>query len=26
VASAKAITGVYKREVGMTDAVARVRE
>jgi methylmalonyl-CoA mutase len=26
VASVKAITGVYKREVGMTDAVARVRE
>jgi methylmalonyl-CoA mutase len=26
VASAKAITGVYKREVGMTDAVARMRE
>jgi len=25
VASIKAITGVYKREVGMTDAVARVR-
>jgi methylmalonyl-CoA mutase len=26
VASPKTITGVYKREVGMTDAVARVRE
>jgi methylmalonyl-CoA mutase len=26
VASVKTITGVYKREVGMTDAVARVRE
>jgi methylmalonyl-CoA mutase len=26
IASVKAITGVYKREVGMTDAVARVRE
>ena len=26
VASSKTITGVYKREVGMTDAVARVRE
>ncbi len=26
VASSKAIAGVYKREVGMTDAVARVRE